>query len=60
MPYTERKLKSGKVEVTSPSVVKSHGSTPENAEKQIRLLRAVDHGWHPTHGRNAFAKRMGG
>ena len=58
MPYTERKLSSGKVQIRSPHGVKSYGSTPENAQKQLNLLRAVDHGWHPTHGKNAFAKRM--
>lgn len=59
MPYTKHTLKSGKVSVTSPHGVKSHGSTPENADKQMRLLRAVEHGWKPTHNHNALSKRMG-
>lgn len=59
MPYTKHRLPSGKVEVTSPHGVKSKGSTPANAEKQIHLLRAVDHGLTPTHNKNAFAARMG-
>jgi hypothetical protein len=48
MPYTETKLKSGKVKVTSPHGVKSKGSTPKNAERQVRLLNAIDHGFKPT------------
>lgn len=58
MPYTKRKLKGGKVRVTSPNGVKSKGSTPENAKKQIRLLNAVEHGFKPTH-RDAIRKKMG-
>lgn len=58
MPYTKRKLKSGRVRVTSPNGVKSKGSTPENAEKQVHLLQAVDHGWKPTH-RDNIRKKMG-
>lgn len=48
MPYTETKLKNGKVKVTSPNGVKSKGSTKRNADRQVRLLRAVDHGFKPT------------
>jgi hypothetical protein len=48
MPYKTTKLKNGKVKVTSPSGVKSKGSTPANAKRQVRLLHAVDHGWKPT------------
>ena len=25
-------------------------SSKSNAKKQMRLLHAIDHGWHPTHG----------
>jgi hypothetical protein len=61
MPYTTTKLPSGKVEVTSPHGIKSKGSTPANAEKQIHLLRAVEHSnWRPTHNQNAMSKRLGG
>ena len=45
MPVKKRKLKSGKIRVTTPGGVKSYGSTPENAAKQERLLNAVEHGW---------------
>ena len=47
MPVKKRKLKSGKVKVTTPGGVKSYGSTPENAAKQERLLNAVEHGFTP-------------
>lgn len=49
MPYKMKKLKSGRVRVTSPHGVKSYGSTPANAKKQVRLLNAVEHSdWRPT------------
>jgi hypothetical protein len=51
MPVKTRKLKSGKVRVSTPGGVKSYGSTPENAAKQKRLLNAVEHGWKPTHSK---------
>jgi len=34
--------------VSTPSGVKSKGTTKEKAESQERLLNAVDHGWKPT------------
>lgn len=43
MPYKEKKLKSGKVRVSSPSGVKAKATTPEKAKKQIRLLQAIKH-----------------
>ncbi len=45
MPYKERRLKSGKVKVTGPSGVHAKASTKKNADAQVRLLRAVEHGW---------------
>lgn len=48
MPVKLRKLKSGKVRVSTPGGVKSKGSTPENARKQQRLLDAVEHGFVPS------------
>lgn len=63
MPYKETKLKSGKIKVTSPNGVKSKGSTPTNAKRQVRLLNAIDHGFKPTGApaRDAMKKRvMGG
>jgi len=35
-------------QVSTPSGIKSKGTTKEKAESQARLLRAVDHGWKPT------------
>lgn len=43
MPYKTTKLKGGKVRVTSPNGVKSKGSTPANAKRQVRLLNAIEH-----------------
>jgi hypothetical protein len=48
MPVRLKKLKGGKVRVSTPGGVKSKGSTPANAARQKRLLNAVDHGWKPT------------
>lgn len=58
MPYKTKKLKGGKVRVTSPHGVKAKATTPENAQKQINLLRGVEHGWKPTH-RDTIRKKMG-
>jgi hypothetical protein len=54
MPYKTTKLKSGKVKVTSPSGVKSKGSTPANAKKQVRLLQAIEH--NPDFQKRVMAK----
>ena len=43
MPVILRKLKSGKVRVSTPGGVKSYGSTPKNAKRQRNLLNAVEH-----------------
>lgn len=51
MPYKKTKLSGknkGKVRVSSPSGVKAKATTPEKGEAQMRLLRAIDHGWKPT------------
>jgi len=40
--------KDGKYRVSTPSQVHAKGTTRKNAERQARLLRAIDHGWHPT------------
>jgi len=58
MPYTKRKLPSGKIAVSTPHGVKSRGSTPENAQRQINLLRGIEHGWKPTNN-NAMSKHLG-
>ncbi len=43
-----KKLKSGKYQVSTPSGVKAKATTKAKAEKQERLLNAVEHGWKPT------------
>ena len=48
MPVTKSKLPSGKVRVSTPGGVKANATTPEKAEKQERLLNAVEHGWKPS------------
>ena len=52
MPYKLRRLKGGKVRVTSPHGVKAKATTKKKAEAQMRLLRAVEHGWKPRHGKH--------
>lgn len=60
MPYKTMKLKSGRVRVSSPHGVKSKGSTPANAQRQVNLLRAVEHGFKPTGApaRDKLRKRL--
>jgi len=48
MPATKRKQKNGKYTVRTPNGVKGRNMTKKNADAQIRLLNAVDHGWKPT------------
>jgi len=49
MPAKLRKLKGGKVRVSTPNGVKAKATTPAKAKAQARLLNAVDHGWKPSH-----------
>ncbi len=48
MPVTKRRLKNGKVRVSTPGGVKAKATTPAKAAAQERLLNAVEHGWKPT------------
>lgn len=47
MPYTMTKT-DGHYSVSSPHGIKSKRTTKKKAKAQIRLLRAVEHGWKPT------------
>lgn len=38
----------GKYRVTTPGETKAKSTTKGKAEKQKRLLNAVEHGWKPT------------
>lgn len=48
MPVKKRKLKSGKVRVSTPGGVKAKATTPAKAAAQERLLYGIEHGWKPT------------
>ncbi len=48
MPVKIRKLKGGKVRVTTPGGVKAKRTTVAKAKRQANLLRAIDHGWKPS------------
>jgi len=48
MPEKITKVKGG-YRVSTPNGVKAKHTTKAKAESQARLLRAVDHGWKPTH-----------
>lgn len=48
MPVKLRKLKGGKVRVSTPGGVKARATTAKKAAAQKRLLNAVEHGWKPT------------
>ena len=47
MPVKIKKV-GGKYKVSTPNGVKAKGTTKKKAEKQKRLLNAVEHGWKPT------------
>jgi hypothetical protein len=47
MPYHEKKLPSGKYQVSGPSGVHAKGTTKQKAEAQMRLLPGVEHGMVP-------------
>ena len=51
MPYKTKSVGKGRVAVTSPHGVKAKHTTPAKAKRQMNLLRAVEHGWHPTGGK---------
>jgi hypothetical protein len=59
MPVKVKSVGKGRVRVSTPGGVKAKSTTPAKAERQKRLLNAVEHGWEPT--RDRIAKRvMGG
>lgn len=47
MPVTVRKTDGG-YRVSTPQGVKAKSTTKGKAERQKRLLNAVEHGWKPT------------
>lgn len=47
MPVRIRKLKGGKVRVSTPGGVKAKSTTLKKAKKQKRLLNAIEHGFVP-------------
>ena len=48
MPARKIKLSNGKFRVVTPNGVHGKEMTEANADRQVRLLNAVDHGWKPT------------
>lgn len=53
MPEKITKNKDGSYRVSTPGGTKAKHTTKDKAQKQARLLRAVDHGWKPTHKKMA-------
>ncbi len=47
-PVKVRKVRGG-YRVSTPSGVHAKRTTKAKATKQARLLRGIEHGWHPTH-----------
>ena len=58
MPVSIKKNKGGGYSVSTPNGVKARNTTKAKAEKQKRLLNAVEHGFKPTHN-DAWHKRHG-
>ena len=50
MPVTIKKQKGG-YQVSTPHGIKAKHTTKEKAEKQERLINAVEHGFKPTKGK---------
>ena len=48
MPVTMRRNKDGSYRVSTPHGVKAKHTTKAKAEKQRRLLNAIEHGFKPT------------
>jgi len=48
MPWTKKKLKSGRYRVFSTSGTRAKSTTLKKAKAQIKLLQAVEHGFVPT------------
>ncbi len=46
MPWKMRKVRGG-YRVTSPSGVRAKRTSKRKAKRQMRLLRAIDHGFKP-------------
>ena len=44
MPVTIKKLKNGKYRVSTPNGVRAKATTKAKAERQARLLNALEHG----------------
>jgi hypothetical protein len=59
MPYTIKKGAGG-YRVSGPHGTKAKHTTKEKAKRQVRLLRAIDHGWKPTgaHARESLNHAM--
>lgn len=51
MPEVISKVKGG-YQVKGPHGIHAKHTTKEKAEAQARLLRGVEHGWRPTHGKD--------
>ena len=59
MPVAVKKVNGYRV--STPSGVKSRGTTKEKAERQANLLRAVEHSdWRPTGSSNALRNAVMG
>jgi len=57
MPVKIKSVGKGRVRVSTPNGVKAKSTTPAKAERQKRLLNAVEHGWKPT-GAKAIEHRV--
>lgn len=48
MPVKIQSVGKGKYRVSTPKGTKAKSTTKAKAERQKRLLNAIDHGWKPT------------
>lgn len=57
MPVSIEKTDDG-YRVSTPTQVHAKGTTKEKAERQRRLLNAIDHGWKPTEKKSTYVDRL--
>jgi hypothetical protein len=56
MPAKITKNEDGSYRVETPNGVHAKHTSKKNAEHQVNLLNAIDHGWKPGKGKSKVAK----
>jgi hypothetical protein len=59
MPVKLKRLKGGRMRVSTPGGVKAKRTTPQKAKAQQRLLNAIEHGFRPTKRKPPMRRKRG-